>query len=545
MKPLGVNACLIKAKLINDKECTWNGCLFEHDNKACVITTAVSIAMLLPCKHLKLIVSKRFKNLSSYVLDVQIGIKPEARSEKLVLFNAIIMAAWKSYKFARTLRQVKFSSEFIAGQNQSQFSDSSFCCYLHQDDDLLSWFVMLDVENFKISFPWLSVNAETTLHQGMEVCSFSYPFGDDYHPSFHNCISKGIISNQINDNFLLIDACCLPGSHGAVVVTSENEMVGFVICPLELKNGQLTGMTIVCSWKEVYGSYLEQHCFEKLAGNSVLSVNKLGDNHSKGVEVVCLQHGRGWGSGVAVGINKDLHRSSLFVATCCHVVAPAANRRLQATLFCGTKNQVILEAKVIYSTVKDSWLDFALLEIPCKASIASKLIGQMQDCLVEKGTLSYLRYPSKYTAGTALFAKGHCLFENSCMLPTITNGVLSQALYAERYADVLNHSPVLLHTNCIVLDGASGGGVFSGDQQCFYGLIVNNVKQLFDDQKHVLYPKINFVLPSGVFMPFVVSFLLKNSSFAVLDDLALDKQLKQHWLLQCSKTIGIFFRSKL
>ena len=541
------SACAVKCYLTNDKECCWSGCLLKLNNQASVVTTLAHIAFTLPCKQLRFAAARRFGTISSFLLNVDIYVKHKAKSEKVKKYSGTTIAVWKSYKLASSLREVKFTSDLLANENQSNFPDAPNCCSAHRDDSLLSWFILFSIENWGdhdvfVPHPY-------QISQGMTVWTYSYPFGDIDHAAFHNCASKGIISNIINDALLVVDASTLPGSHGAGVYTSNSKLIGIVICPLELKTGQMTGLTVVCCWKEVKKALMDQTNFFKspVGGSRLISNIRSEINGLNGfcfsVEVVCLRHSRGWGSGVIVAVDASKKGSKFYIATCRHVVEPAKTNIIQTRLFCGSKYAVKLSSKVVYCSPKISWLDFALLEATCAHEITYKLNERLKHTTFEKDSLRFLKYASAYDIGTSVFAKGHCLFDSGSISPTVTSGIISNVLYAKRLVSMLGQGPVLIHSNCTVLDGASGGGIFSNDNWCFYGLVVNNVKELYDDDKHVLYQKINFVLPASVFMPSVISYILRTLPFSVLDRVATDEELKTQWLLQHNQSC--FAKSKL
>ena len=542
-----VSACAVKCKLINDKECCWSGCLLKLNNKICAVTTIASVAFMLPCKFLNFALAQRFRNLSSFLLDVSICVQHDVKSEALVSYCGTPVAAWKSYRLANSLREVKFSSDLLANENQSVLADNPRCCSAHEDDGLLSWFVLFEVDNWgnhEVIIPKIN-----EINQGMTIWTYSFPFGDTENAVFYNCASKGIVSNIINRTFLLIDACCLPGSQGAGVFTTNSNLIGIIICPLELKTGQLAGLTVVCAWSEVQKSLAEQTSANKSIGFSALVSNVLRKNDdftnaSCQAEVVCLRHSWGWGSGVVVAIDTSCSSSKFYVVTCRHVVAPARNELVQTDLFCGSKFYTSLSGKVLYTTAKDTWLDFAVLEVPCSNVLAVKLYDKMKPCLVKNGSISLLKHEANYNIGTSVFAKGHCLFGNGATMPTVTKGIISNVIYVQRYKNLIGHNPILLHSNCTILNGASGGGLFCSSRWYFYGLIVNNVKQLFNDDQHVLYQKINFILPASVFMPSVGSYILRKKDFSVLNILTADDQLKKQWFLEQDQSSS-FTTSKL
>jgi len=540
---MALSSCAVKCHLVNDKDCCWSGCIVKLNNQVCVVTTIAPITVLLPCKQLNFAVAKRFDNISSFLLDVSIFVKHSVKSETLTKYSGSPVIVWKSYKLASSLREVKFSSDLLANKNQSNLPNVPTCCSTHEDDDLLSWFILFSLDNWTIFD--LPKPRPCKISQGMIIWAHSFPFGDINNTAFHNCASKGIISNIINDVFVVVDACILPGSQGAGIYASNSNLIGIVICPLELKTGQLAGLTVVCSWTEVKKALTEQASAFKTPGTSRLVLNifeaDLVGDFCNSVEVACLSHSQGWGSGVVVAINASHHSSKCYIATCRHVVEPAKSKTIQARLFCGYKYAIKLSAKVVYSSPKGSWLDFALLEVPCDFEVASKLNGQMKNCTFEKDSQRFLKYAKVYKIGSSVFAKGHCLFESGVNAPTVTNGIISNILYAKRHE---NQNPVMVHSNCTILDGASGGGLFSNIDWCFYGLVVNNVKQLCDNDKHVLFQKINFVLPASIFMPSVMSYVLKNTRFSTFDKLSSDEILQKQWLLEHDQSAS-FTNSKL
>ena len=521
---LKYQSSVIKCKLINDKNCTWNCCMIQNGSQRYVVTTIAMILLSLPCKNLKNTFSKNLRDLSSLLLDVTVWI--QSSNNKI---SAEFTTAWQSKRFNQIIKKVRFSSEMLSNDNGKNSNEAMACCDLHNNDELLSWFGVFSVENFNLSH-WTLPNSFVNLYQGMTVWTNSFPFGDSNYEAFYNCISKGILCNIIDDVFLLIDACCLPGSQGAWVYGKNFKPLGVVIWPLELKTGQLAGMSIVCSWKEVFSSFMIQSTPLRLTLVNKIALEKSKiDASSKEIEVVSLRHSNGWGSGVVVML--DELSKKIYIATCRHVVEPANNQVLCANFFCGTRMHRTTYAKVVYSSMKKSWLDFALLEVNCDCTLFSDVLQKMQNFCIKSDQIYILNYARNYQRGKSIISKGYCLFDSTAITPTITKGILSSMVFAKNNALVPKNSPILLHSNCTVLDGISGGGIFSAHDWVFYGLVVNNIKEHFDDQKCILYQNINFVLPAAVFMPTVLSYRTNKSDFSVLNRMSFDVGFQKAWLV--------------
>ena len=556
-----LQTCAVKCKIINDKECFWNGCIFQKKNKQFMISTIGPILMMIPCKNLVQVVKENGRNLPNFLLDLLIGIQPDAATQKRKKYRSQFIFAWRSYRFAANLEKIQFSSALLSSDTSSKEFKNMTCCDLHSDDSILSWFGLFSINFpkigvsklsfcnelfglFSINFPKIGASKSpfcNELKPGLDIWTSSYPFAHFEHPAFSNCISKGIVSNVIGDCLLLIDACCLPGSHGAGVYLENSALAGIIICPIEVKNRQLAGITVVCSLKEVLQSLMEQHHAARNIFDSTLFVNptvKCQSDRRYAVEVVYLRHGTGWGSGVVAAMDKTPNYQRILIATCRHVVAPARNKLAQANFFCGSEEQLSIPARIVYTSPENSWFDFALLEVHCGEKFMSKLCDQMDHYLHDLEYVSIINYARKCYQGLPIFAKGHCIFGTGDVAPTVTKGVVSSVVFAQ------NDLPVLLHSNCTVLPGASGGGLFS-TEMCFYGLIVNNIKQCFEDEKHVLYPKVNFALPAAAFMSAVVSYAFGNSNFDQLDELAKDDCIQSQWNVQSENCSGKFVSSKL
>nr|XP_018667509.1 peroxisomal leader peptide-processing protease-like [Ciona intestinalis] len=374
----------------------------------------------------------------------------------------------------------------------------------------------------------------------MEVTTTSFPFGAETLGTFGGCVSTGIICNVVEDQLMIIDARVLPGSEGGAVISVNQDVVGIIVSPLVLKTGQLSGLSLVCEINEVLKSFRDvcykntlnsgvQFFHKTLSKGELCAEEKSGKINSAGV--VVLENNKGWGSGVVVAINYKLKdNASIIIATCRHVVQPVADWGVRVQ-FCSGKNQVKRNGTIIYKS-KVSWLDFALVKVDCDVTFSQRLIQDISNFIKISHTCFVLKYETNYFKGVDVYATGHCLLEHHKNGPTITHGILSNVLYLPQNAFNTFSKAVMLQTTCIVHDGASGGAVFSKLDNKLLGLIVNNVKEVFTEERFTLYPDVNFILPAVLFMPLLCKYLLgKMNVFENLDILSESKEIQNVWFL--------------
>lgn len=70
---------------------------------------------------------------------------------------------------------------------------------------------------------------------GEDIFTFNSHLGTISYDYFSKSISKGIISNKINDSIYLLDIRVLPNSHGSLVYNSQKQPIAFVIPILNVK----------------------------------------------------------------------------------------------------------------------------------------------------------------------------------------------------------------------------------------------------------------------------------------------------------------------
>ncbi|XP_076808089.1 peroxisomal leader peptide-processing protease-like [Clavelina lepadiformis] len=553
-KEVGTVCNLVVESINSQKKYFWSGLVFGSDNDWFVISSFFPLAYILSCEELKEFGNKSYK--SSFDVSVKCKAHVRMSNQDYVELPAVPLLAWKCIDFANVWNRVNIKQTYGILDSEKHFQHS--CCVAHETEEFLPWFVLFQLRNANRSDAFVTRKIPGCKHksqrlhnidmqQGMAIWTSSCPFGDSAMTLFHGSLSKGILCNIIKDTVYIIDAHCLPGSEGGGVYSKKFHLIGIIVCSLVLKTQQMAGVSIACSAKTLWSSlrdvlattscrlHKSKVLYQLLSDcyhSTETDTSEVDSCTSSKPEVVSLHHRKGWGSGVVVGIDLTKGNSYILLVTCCHVVEPGANNILHAKFYCGSKNRMTLNAHVVYCSRK-SWLDFAVLKIYCSTEIAENILSGIKTYVNKIGNMVYsVNYAVHYKKGQLVFARGHCLFETDAFQPTITHGVISSIGFSPKsFLPHISQVPILLHTTCIVHDGASGGALYSTSQNLFYGIIVNNVKETYADDKQILYPQVSFILPAQLFMPAVKGFLLNsNKTFSLLEDLASNVEISKNWL---------------
>ncbi|XP_018667509.2 peroxisomal leader peptide-processing protease-like [Ciona intestinalis] len=515
---------------------TFSGTLLQQGNMNYVLTHFSPLVQFMACQDIKPLPEQNYWvpcNNDDYNVFIQCEAK--AAPSPLRKLQTKPLLAWNASKFEEVLDRILASANVpYAGK------DDITCCTVHKDNTFLSWFLLLEVKhtNLVAQPKYKFGRSLRSVYQGMEVSTTSFPFGAETLGTFGGCVSTGIICNVVEDKLMIIDARVLPGSEGGAVISLNEEFIGIIVSPLVLKTGQLSGLSLVCEINEVLNSFQDVcnkntvnsgvQFFHKTLGKRELCLEEKSGKINSGV--VVLENNKGWGSGVVVAITYHNDNASIVIATCRHVVQPVADWGVRVQFYSG-KNQVKRNGTVIYKS-KVSWLDFALVKVDCDVTFSKHLIQDMNNLIKISDKCFVLKYETNYSKGVDVYATGHCLLEHHKNGPTITHGVLSNVLYLPQNAFNTFSKAVMLQTTCIVHDGASGGAVFSKLDNKLLGLIVNNVKEVFTEDRFTLYPDVNFILPAVLFMPLLCKYLLgKMNAFEYLDDLSESKEIQNVWFL--------------
>lgn len=434
--------------------------------------------------------------------------------------------------------------------------ETKLCCHLHGSSKFYSWFLLINVGKSKSNafdfWKYLSFKkSRLSIKKGMEVYTSSFPFNTTESLIFHDCISKGIICNIIQGSIIITDARCLPGSEGGALYSSKN-LIGIIISSIILISGGQTGFSIVCLLNEVKSSYIKKALhkrwfLENLPLKKVFKQANFPDVHfdkiGYGPNVVVVTTISSWGTGVLAGIKSNFNGFLLTVVTCKHVVKDSLDtEKVKCSIINEQNESFDMNGYVVYKS-NSHWLDFAVVIIKCSTQVGQKLLLSSKQHMNYIGDNSYLlSYEKFYFPKQEVLVKAYTLFDGS-KPPFITKGIISKVAYAHNCDSILGNLPVLIHSTCIVLSGASGGAFLSKKSLKLLGLVVSNVKEVIGDSS-VLYSNISFILPAVVFMPAVTDLIKGNINwYSAINKIGENFEGDRLWNLKNSE--NSFFNPKL
>lgn len=400
--------------------------------------------------------------------------------------------------------------------------------------------------------PWAP--APRAVSRGSRIQVVSSPFGLLHHHLFRNTVSEGIVSNVVLDSsqeptddgsllldvpsLLLLDARCLPGAEGAVVVNKFGQVVGMVTLPL--KHADYSSSVdlnlaiphhILRLWvlscldldRQKTGGAAKPREGEKWDAMGALRRNSERIvSSSVGLPPVCavpdaersvvvVKIGGSWASGVVVSddgiIFTNLHlvlpymreeKRSCFAQPSMNVHVRIQNHNkkwagdresgLPATTTLPPPHAEWFSASTLYAST-GPW-DVCILKVdtpfklfparfpePC-ASLESLLTvyESVQELPPAPSSLCETLYPR----GTSVFVVGHALFGPPTGLqPSFTKGVISHSV-------CMNGYPVILQCTAAVHSGNSGGALLSSDG-VFLGMVTSNLHHKNFKRDHLLF----------------------------------------------------------
>ncbi|KAG2388359.1 hypothetical protein C9374_000523 [Naegleria lovaniensis] len=347
------------------------------------------------------------------------------------------------------------------------------------------------VKKYSVDLPHRNSNFANFLNQGEELYVVSSPFGLLSPHSLSNHLSKGIISNKINNssnkqNLAILTDCQIhPGCEGAPVfskVLSQTKCIGF--CTLPIRSlASSTGLNIIISIEPFLNLFVEKFIGGKkstMNTNLLATENQETSNvyHTVRNNIVLILINNTWASGILISQNG-------YILTNSHVMAPYMQQKgdacylpehfsivvqLDVDLRDNEKNHQFHKAELVLFC-NTGPLDVALLKI--HDTCASHWIHSNFD---ETG---FIKLEENVMEGDEVFVVGYPLMQpintsRSVKQCTITKGIVSKVV-------TLGSKKAMICTTALVHDGNSGGGVFNKNGSLI-GLVTSNIKYKLTDQ---------------------------------------------------------------
>nr|CAG4719737.1 unnamed protein product [Naegleria fowleri] len=387
------------------------------------------------------------------------------------------------------------SSDFISN-NFLKVSPSTIAIFKISNGDV--------VKKYAVDLPHRNSNFANYLNQGDDLYIVSSPFGLLSPHSLSNHLSKGVISNKINNssnkqNLAILTDCQIhPGCEGAP------------FCTLPIRSiSSSTGLNVIISIEPFLNLFVEKFIGDmKPIMNSNLLVTEHQEisnvYHAVRNNIVLILINNTWATGILISQNG-------YILTNSHVMAPYMQQKgdsfylpehlsivvqLDYDLRDNEKNHKFHSAELVLFC-NTGPLDVALLKI--HESCAS----HMPHANISFGDSGFIKFDETAREGDEVFVVGYPLMQpintsRSVKQCTITKGIISKVV-------TLGSKKAMLCTTALVHDGNSGGGVFN-KHGSLIGLVTSNIKYKLTDQvsgqvQPLLLPSINFSIPMDQLKP--------------------------------------------